>query len=252
MPALEKQQGHKAEHHPLIHEWIINFTGASDVKVEGSTQTKTDILTNNNHRFSHKYVSGKQTQCMLPTLASFHSNFQLPNDVYRNLEMFLGTFNTNKVLEWQDILGVKLSENELRKGRVHINHLPEFDCVLEYFNKITADKSLLKYLLQQLRNEDPVKYLIWTNKKQGWSNLIDLDAYIDWISKNAKWESSKNFTTIFTKDPDWEGRRDKRLLYMQMKGSGKGDYHAPMFHLYCNWPDRFILDKKENFWLHNL
>jgi hypothetical protein len=121
--------------------------------------------------------------------------------------------------------------------------------VLDYFNKITADKSLLKYLLQQLREEAPVQYLIWTSKKQGWSHLIDLDAYIDWLSKNSVWEASKNHTTIFVKDTNWQGKRDRRLLYMQMKGSGKGDYHAPMFHLYCNWPEQFILEQKTNFWL---
>jgi len=249
MPAIHKQQGHDAEEHPLLHEWIKQFTGATQVAVEGSTQTKTDIVTDTGVRFSHKYPTPRNTQCMLPTLASFHAHFNLPNDVYENLEMFLGTFDAQKVLEWQKKLGVKLSATELKKRRIHSNHLPDFKCVLDYFNKITADKSLLKYLLQQLREEAPVQYLIWTSKKQGWSHLIDLDAYIDWLSKNSVWEASKNHTTIFVKDTNWQGKRDRRLLYMQMKGSGKGDYHAPMFHLYCNWPEQFILEQKTNFWL---
>jgi hypothetical protein len=249
VPALEKQQGHDAEEHPLLHEWIKKFTGASDVDVEGSTQTKTDIITNTGIRFSHKFPSPRNTQVHLPTLQSFNAKFNLPQDVYDNLEMFLGTFDTDKVLTWQDKLGVKLSATELRKRRVHINHLPDFNCVLEYFNKITKNKSLLRYLLQQLRDEDPVQYLIWTSKKQGWSHLIDLESYIDWLSKNAVWEASKGGTTIFVKDNTWTGKRARRLLYMQQKGSGKGDYHAPMFHLYCNWPEQFILEKQTDFWL---
>src|SRR6056300_571874 len=134
MPAIHKKEGHDAEEHPLLHEWIKSFTGAADVDVEGSTQTKTDIITNTGVRFSHKYPTPRNTQCMLPTLASFHAHFNLPDDVYENLEMFLGTFDIEKVMAWQDKLGVKLSATELRKRRVHINHLPDFQCVLDYFN----------------------------------------------------------------------------------------------------------------------
>jgi len=249
MPAIEKQQGHDAEHHNLLHNWIKEFTGATDVTVEGSTQTKTDIITNNNIRFSHKFPTPRNTQVHLPTLASFHAKFNLPKEVYDPLEMFLGTFDLEKLASWEEKLGITLNANERRKRRVHSNHIPNFQNVLDYFTKITKDKSLLNYLLRQLRDEDPVDYLIWTSKKKGWSNLVDLDSYIDWLSEVSVWEASKSGTTIFVKDPTWEGKRARRLLYMQMKGSGKSDYHAPMFHLYCNWPDKFILESKTNFWL---
>lgn len=249
MPAIHKKEGHDAEEHELLHDWIKNFTGATDVDVEGSTQTKTDIITNTGVRFSHKYPSPRNTQVHLPTLASFHAKFNLPKDVYKNLEMFLGTFDTEVFNSWVKELNCKPSANEIRKQRIHSNHLPTFQVVLDYFNKITKDKSLLKYLLQQLREEDPVEYLIWTSKTKGWSQMIKLDDYIDWLAEVSVWEASKNGTTIFVKDPTWEGKRTRRLLYMQMKGSGKGDYHAPMFHLYCNWPERFIIQEKKEFWL---
>lgn len=246
MAAQEKHDGHRAEKDSSLHKLLTKQFKLDTVSAQGSTGTKTDILGVSNGkdiRFSLKFASLANTQVWLPTLRSLVSHLPALKNYEAELDSFLGT--TDSVLFESRRVGLQLTPYEVKKKRIYSDKINNWKDVIGAFNAVTKDKSILKNMLLAKGDEANVNYLIWINKKAKGIQIIDAQAYVEYISVNAEWcNPDKGFTTLWCKDKN----TGKKLFHLQRKGSGGEQMScAPMFHLYKNWPDSVVVYRDDNF-----
>lgn len=248
MPSEHYHAGRLMESNEQLHEYLRQTFGFERISVDGSTKTKGDAF---GHlpdieqpiTISIKHPSGKNTQVHLPTLASWRDTIAMPDVVFDSLYKWLGTTKKDEFDLWAQ--AVDVSAREIKYQRLGSYHLTFWPLVLEWLNQTTQDQSLPKLLLQSINGNHPVKYLVWIQKKTGAFEIIDVDAFVGWISKNSRWINSDNrqghYYNLWCVGPD-----GKKIFSMQMKGSGgkDGGYdHNPQFHLYPFWPEQFVLHR---------
>lgn len=240
MAAQEKAEGHAAEHSSNLHNLLKNQFSLDLVKVYGSNTTKTDIIGlkgDDSIRFSLKFASGKNTQVWLPTLRSMVSHVPALVKYQNELDQWLGTPDT-KLFETRRV-GKTLAAAEIKKQRIYSDKIDNWESVIQAFNDATKDKSLLKNMLLAKGDEPNVDNLIWSNKKQGGIQILNMSKFVDHIATNCVWQNPiKGFTTLWCIDKT----TDKKIFHLQRKGSGDGvQAYAPMFHIYNNWPQSLVI-----------
>ena len=167
----------------------------------------------------------------------------MPDIVFDSLYKWLGTTDPEEFALWSEVVDV--SAREIKYQRLGSYHLTFWPLVLEWLDQTTASKELPQLLLQSINGNHPVKYLIWIQKKTGAFEIVDVDAFVDWIATHGKWINSANRLGQYYNL--WcVGTEGKKIFSMQMKGSGgcEGGYdHNPQFHLYPFWPEQFVLHR---------
>ena len=248
MAAQQKAEGHFAEHHLDLHNYLKDKFNLDRVDVHGSTQTKTDVIGFRGEqtvRFSVKFGSIKNTQVWLPTLNSLCEAVPAFSTVRDQLNQWLGTYDSALFESWQATKS--LTAAEVRRQRVGSDKIDNWDQVLEVFNQETQNCNILRPMLQAKGTEDPVQYLVWINKKKGGIEVVDMPKLIEHIVANSVWSNSQTkrgeHYNLWCNDKT----TDKRIFHLQMKGSGIGDYHCPMFHIHNNWPKELVVFEDPNF-----
>lgn len=249
MAAKEKQEGHWAEGHSDLHDWMSRKLGYKDVRTLGHTGTKTDIIADST-RFSCKYPSGTNTQIHLTTLRRFSELFRPPADVAVMLERWLGNHDEQLFEEWSRDYP-NLSREELRRHRIHSDKFADWNKLLEWFNDQTKNGNLIETLITSLNGEPPVEKMLWINKKKGYLKLIDVNKLLSYCKNNCEWVNSPDPRGAGTTLWLYDRNKGTRIIHLQMKGSGNkmGDYHGMMFHIHETWPEDMVLDEETDFWL---
>lgn len=249
MAAHEKQEGHWAEGHDSLHDWIRQRLNMTDVQSIGHTGTKTDIIADGT-RFSCKYVSGTNTQVHLTTFRRFKELFQPPAEVSDMLERWLGSHDEDLFESWRQD-HPDLSREELRRHRIHSDKFREWNNLLDWFNDNTQNGNLLETLIASLNGEPPVEKMLWINKKKGYIKLIDVNKLLSYCKEHCEWVNSPDPRGAGTTLWLYDRRKNTRIIHLQMKGSGNkmGDYHGMMFHMHETWPQDTVLNEETDFWL---
>jgi hypothetical protein len=107
------------------------------------------------------------------------------------------------------------------------------------------DGSLIDAMMMAYKDEEPIDYLIWINKKSAGIQIVDAKKYKEYLKTNSYWRNpDKGFTTLWCSDKN----NGNKLFHLQRKGSGEGKLSCnPMFHIYKHWPDSVIYYKDDNF-----
>ena len=165
----------------------------------------------------------------------------MPDIVFNTLQKWLGTADRNLWSSWAGQF--PLTAKEEKYQRIGSYQLTDWPKVLEWLDAATQNKVLPQLLIQSINGDHPVKYLVWIQKKTGSFDIVDVNAFVDWIAKNGRWINSTNklgqYYNLWCVGPD-----GRKIFSLQMKGSGgkEGGYdHSPQFHLYPFWPVQFIL-----------
>ena len=246
VPSIEKLEGHAAENNVGLHNLLLEMFNLTDILHKGESQTKTDIRgkTDNGFvRFSLKYASLKNTQIWLPTQVTLPDRVPNLAPFSISLQKFLGTTD---VEFWNaHSAGLTLSLTEQRKMRVYSDKLIDWNDIIKAFNDSMQDESLINAMMMAYKDEDPIDYLIWINKKSGGIQIVDAKKYKEYLKTNAYWRNpGKGFTTLWCVDKN----NGKKLFHLQRKGSGDGKLScAPMFHIYKHWPESVIYYKDDSF-----
>ena len=241
MGSEEYYAGRLMESNPFLHRKLVSILGYDDIFVDGSTGTKTDIIAVKNevvHHNSIKNASGKNTQVHLTTLSKIAEVLSMPESIKNTLNMWLGTPDSNLFATW--IENKNISSYEKNHNRLCSGNLENWQEVEDWFNKISSNQTLPKLLIQGLNVENPIKYLIWVNKKTKSFQVVDVNKLIEWIANDCNWITMPDQTVLRCVTPDY-----KPILWLQMKGNKdkkKGGYnHAPQFHIVEHWPKEFIV-----------
>ena len=248
MPALQKKQGHDMEKNRQVHSWLTQNFQLTDCETLGQSNTKTDILGRHGPhqvRFSLKYPSGKNCQVWLPTLKSLVEQVPHLKPVYTHLYKWLGTNDNHLFEEWVRLEKLDINADEKRRQRLGSDKILSFNTVLFCMDQATKDGSLLRPMLRARGDEDPVNFIVWINKTKPGIEVIDAEAFQQWIQKHGVWKNSadrkgQNYNI-------WCMVEGRKIFHLQMKGSGYSDYHAPMFHIHNNWPKSLVIKSDSTF-----
>ena len=241
MPSQEYHDGKSMEHNTVLFDLLADIFHFDSVTTNGSTSSKADIVCTANGTIvpvSVKYGSQVNTQVHLTTLASFRLATSMPDDVFDLMNRWLGTTSQAVFESWVNTTQ-PVKKLQQKYKRLFADDLdPDWKLVIDWFN--SNSKAIAKLLIQALRDEIPVKYLVWINKKTRQVDIIDTEKLIDWIEKKCKWATGpKNGGSTIRCE-----QNDVAIFHLQMKGSGgtRGEYnHNPQFHLHRNWPSDAIV-----------
>jgi hypothetical protein len=235
MSAQDRTDGLNCEKNQAVHDIIRSLTGCNEVIAEGRGKIKSDITTDTGVGVSLKYARGRSTQVYITTLKALSEKIEMSEDVHYNLERFFGTTDKDKRSQWKE--DFNLGPVEIKRGRVHSNNLPSFDCVVDWLNDNL--KLICDYTIRAIDKKDiPVDFLMWADKKTGDVKVVDAELLVSSIVDRYRW--SYNNTVLHCKDTV----TGEKIFHLQMKGSGKGNgKHAPQFHIHNRWPkDTIVLE----------
>ena len=210
--------------------------------VDGGNRTKIDIdgapYSCKHGRISVKNPSGINTQLFLTTPNSFLSSYDVPRNVRGFIGLFFGQPDLDELYRLCKNFGVEidsLDENsEIRRQRILAPNIP---------------KNLTSEALQWLNSQHREMFrLLFERGYRDWNGRVDTLAWawskddVDSVEYypmeklrelylRSKWEVAPNGSTL------WCMVDGKKLLHLQMKGSGKPKYiswgyHGMMFHIH--------------------
>lgn len=239
MPSLEYYEGRDMEKNEYLYKMLIEKFGFDDVKSDGSTHTKTDILGIKDGIktvFSVKNVSGRNTQVHLTTLKKFCEQLHAPNTISEKMEKWLGDNDRNLFLSWS--LGKVLSSYEDKHNRLKSSNISEWTQVDSWINEVNKNQTLPRLLIEKLNVTNKCNYLIWVNKNSKKIKIVDAQKLIEYISNECEWITQKNGTTMRCVTPN-----NKPIFHLQMKGNHTDDgyNHCPQFHIHEYWPEEFVI-----------
>lgn len=211
-----KQQGHKFE--ALLAEHL-----GADYVVHGSPKTKIDIHGPRKISVKNSGSVGKNTQVSLSTQARFIEAMRLDKTCQDFIGQFFGgekhaSFPRHRK-SWSDIS---------TRCREHFLHTLN-----------TSQERLFEFAITKgFEMSGEVDTIAWSTKKNELEDILYVDLkkmkkdFIrgEWIAKET--------TLHFMLD-------GKKLLHMQMKGSGKkysNSYHGVQIHLYGNFKDTWRIE----------
>ena len=231
-----KLGGHRFENE------VAEDLGLPPESVDGGNRTKIDIdgapYSCEYGRISVKNPSGVNTQLFLTTPNSFLSSYDVPRNVRGFIGLFFGQVDRDELYRLCENYGVDIDSldqnSEIRRLRILAPNIPE---------KLTSEA--LKWLNSQ---HLAMFRLLFERGYPDWNGRVDTLAWA-WSKDDvgsvkyypmeklrelylrSNWEVAPNGSTL------WCMVDGKKLLHLQMKGSGQPKYvswgyHGMMFHIH--------------------
>lgn len=216
--AKAKKQGHSFEESFAdLHEGL---------ETKGGSRTKIDIegTYKGYKNLSLKNPSGKNTQVWLPSQKTLFEALNLSKISQQFVKQFFGGDDYS----------------DYNKNRVPLEEIAEYksNSFLNEFNNKLSE--LFHLIFTHGHNmTGSVEALGWANEKNNLDSLkfYDLSKLKKDFVEKGKWTFSSRRTTLHFHIGN------KKLLHLQMKGSGKKPgYHYPQFHLHGNFHDSWIIN----------
>ena len=209
---LAKIGGHIFENTLANH---LSITENELHEVHGSSKTKIDIQNKScSNRYSVKNPSGKNTQIGLITQKKFIEYMGIDNVSVNNfITKFFG--------------GNEFSNYD--RHRMTSQQIPDIECQ-SFLNMMNnSNDKIYKLLFTHGYNQyGDVNYLIWANKKDDVNSIEIVNLKDFWeLFKTGSWILNDTTLSFMV--------NNKKVLHLQMKGSGKkysNGYHGMQFHLH--------------------
>jgi hypothetical protein len=205
-----KEEGH------IFEERFASRYGLSTL---GGNKTKVDVKGEflGKRNLSLKNPSKKHTQVWLPSQKTFSKALSLSSNSRKFVDEFFGGDNYEKYERHRKTY--KQIDSSLSKhflDELNSKSTKLFKCLFTHGYDMTGSVELLGWATEK-NNLDSIEF-------------IDLNKFKKDFVKKGKWEFSQTTLHFYI--------GDKKLLHLQMKGSGKkysSGYHSPQFHLHGNW-----------------
>jgi hypothetical protein len=225
-----KLDGHAFEF-ALANHLSLN-TGIDFYKVTDN-RLKTDLMdVNGRYKISVKNSDHAHTQVALISQNTFSAILDLNNNESKFLKLFFGfadgsPLNESKLKSFNINIADLSYDDEVYRNRVLVKNIPQdiFDIFMKKLNHHSKSGSFFDKLIKGDSN-----ILAWVSEKNSINGVTycKMEDVLN-LLKTGTWKTSSNGSTLeFVVE-------NKRLLYVQMKGSSKrysSGYHSPMFHLY--------------------
>jgi hypothetical protein len=232
MSATEKLDGHRAEKSTSLHDVIKTHFKFDDIVVSGKNNQKKDYtgikngLLQEEIHFSNKFAINS-TQVWLPSHIAKRKNTKTLFDYVPGLIPV-----QDKLVQW---LGTISNKNIIRTSWTEI---PDWIKVEECLNLVTKDQTLLIPMLLQLAGDtEKIKYITWLSKKQGGITIIDAEKYVEYLSTNCYWKTTRERTTDEGTIKLIDRLTNKTMIHLQRSGNGPiSQKIKPLFHMHPNWP----------------
>jgi hypothetical protein len=231
-----KLGGHRFEKALALHN------GLPEESVDGGNKTKIDIdgvpYGWKYERVSVKNSSGKNTQIFLTTQNSFLSSYDVPSNVRGFIDLFFGQIDSKELFRLCKRFGIDThsldQKMEIRRQRILASNIPEelVCAALDWLNSNRHEMFRLLFERGYPDWEGKVETLAWawTKNEVGSVKYYPMEKLRE-LFLRSNWEVAPNGSTL------WCMVDGKKLLHLQMKGSGQPKYvswgyHSLMFHIH--------------------